>query len=143
MRLGHALLLLPLAACAVQEAPTSSGKARFAEYPELLIAAFESSCTGPAQTFSRPERDLLECREYLPPEPTAAIILNYDGTTKDLPQLVVQFRTRADGTGYLVENSVFLTVPQKSGPPLRVEREDARLSRTLDRLYRRAGGTPV
>ncbi|MFD3189579.1 hypothetical protein ACFMPD_04800 [Sedimentitalea sp. HM32M-2] len=146
MRLASALILaLPgvvLGACGTPDIASSSGKARFAEYPDSLIAALQSTCNGPAQTFRRPTPESVECREYLPPEPTAAIILTYGGIPEDLPQLVIRFRTRADAPGYLVENEVFLNVPQKSGPPLKVRQQDPRLNRELDALYTRAGGVP-
>lgn len=139
------LFLLPLVvltACTTQDVDPPSGRALFASYPEDLFRAFESACGGPAQTFSRPEPDLVECREYLPPEATAALILSYDGTPEDLPELVVQFRTQAADSGYVVENDVFVSVPQKNGQKLVVRREDQQLMRTLDRLYERAGGVP-
>ena len=134
--------LLVLASCAPQDVAVSSGKARFASYPDTLLAAFETACTGPAQQFSRIDDDLVECREYLPPEPTAALILGYNGTTEDLPQLVIRFRTIANATGYLVENDVFVNVPQKSGDPIHVYQKDSRTLRRLDQLYLRAGGIP-
>jgi hypothetical protein len=129
-------------ACAPQQTTPYSGKARFADYPATLFAAFQTACTGPAQSFSRPSPDRVECREYLPPEPTAAIILSFDGTPEDLPQLVIRFTTEAAGDGFLVQNDVFLNVPQKSGAPLAVRRQDPRLERVLDALYRRSGGVP-
>lgn len=138
------LLLLGLVSggCSTQNVVPDNGKARFASYPDSLISAFQSACSGPAQTFTRPSHDAVECREYLPPEPTAAIILTYDGTPEDLPQLVIRFRTRADSPGYVVENEVFLNVPQKNGDPLHVIQRDARLNRVVGKLYKRAGGTP-
>lgn len=142
-------VLVVLGACATQDVAAGSGKARFTEYPETLFAAIESACTDPAQSFSRSTAtqapDMVECREYLPPEPTAAIILKYDGTPRDLPQLVIRFSTQPDGPGstqYLVENDVFLNVPQKTGRPLQVRQIDPRMRRTLDALYLRAGGVP-
>lgn len=131
-----------LAGCATQDAEVLTGKARFPDYPDSLILAFQSACEGPAQTFSRPEPDLVECREYLPPETTGAIILNYGGTIEKLPELVIQFRTSADGSDYLVQNDVFVNVPQKTGKPVRVRQHDVQLTRTLNALYRRAGGVP-
>ncbi len=142
MRLHHFLPIALLGACAAPLAEVSSGKARFASYPDALIQAFESVCDGPAQTFQRPEPDTIECREYLPPDATAAIILNFDGTLENLPELVIRFRTQPDGLQYLVENDVFVRVPQKTGRALLVRRPDARLSRKLDALYLRAGGVP-
>lgn len=142
MRALPALLFTALAACATQDIAPASGKARFTAYPDPLVAAFQAACSSPAQKFRRPEPDLIECREYLPPEPTAALILQYGGTPEDLPQLVVRFRTRRDDPGFLVENDVFLNVPQKSGRALQVRQPDSRFNRKLDDLYRRAGGVP-
>jgi len=140
--LRYLLPIVVLGACATQDVEVSSGKARFTEYPDALIEAFESACEGPAQSFRRPGPDVVECREFLPPQTTAAIILNFDGTPEDLPELVIRFRTQIDAPGYLVENDVFLNVPQKSGRPLQVRKPDHKLSRTLDSLYVRAGGVP-
>ncbi|MEY8831267.1 hypothetical protein AB9K34_23080 [Sedimentitalea sp. XS_ASV28] len=137
------LLAVMLGGCAPQDMGATTAKARFATYPDSLISALQSACEGPAQTFARPTRDSIECREYLPPDPTAAIILTYDGVPDDLPQLVIRFQTRKDATGYLVENDVYLNVPQKSGPPLHVYQRDPRLNRVVAALYRRSGGTPT
>ncbi|MBK0329412.1 hypothetical protein I5535_19240 [Rhodobacteraceae bacterium F11138] len=137
-----ALMGMILAACAPQDMVEASRTARFSEYPDSLLSALERACDGPAQTFSRPSTDTIECRQYLPPRPTAAIILTYDGTPEDLPQLVIQFRTSPDAPGYLVQNQVFLNVPQKSGSVLHVRQQDARLDRELAGLYRRTGGVP-
>lgn len=142
MRRSLALLLVVLGACTTQDVEKAHSKARFASYPTDLLAAFESACTGPAQTFSSPAPDLVECREYLPPEPTAAIILNYDGTPENLPQLVIRFHTTADAPGYVVQNDVYLNVPQKEGNEIQVRHYDTRLHRTLEELYKRAGGVP-
>ncbi len=137
-----ALLSVVVAGCATQDLASYTGKARFAEYPDSLFLALQSACEGKAQEFTRPTSSTVECREYLPPEATASIILTYDGVPEELPQLVIQFQTRADTLGYIVENDVFLDVPQKSGPSLRVRQKDARLDRILNDLYRRAGGVP-
>lgn len=142
MRLIFALLLVAIAGCSPQDVEDSTGKARFTEYPDRLFAAFEASCSTPAQSFSRPSPDLVECREYLPPEHTAALILGFDGTPKDLPQLVVQFSTTADGSDYLVEHDIFMNVPQKSGQNLHLQRDSHSQRRTLVEFYKRSGGKP-
>ena len=53
-----ALILAPLgmvlASCATQDMVASTGKARFADYPDTLISALQAACSGPAQAFSRP-----------------------------------------------------------------------------------------
>lgn len=136
------LLVLAAPACTTQDMVQSTGKARFADYPDSLITALQRACDSPSQTFLRPTLNSVECRELLPPEPTAAIILTYDGTPEDLPELVIHFQTRADGPGFVVENEVFLHVPQKKGPALKVRQSDAGLNRMLDALYTRAGGVP-
>lgn len=136
------LLTVVISTCTTQDIVASNAKARFAAYPDSLVEALESACAGPAQTFLRPTPDSIECREYLPPEPTAAIILTYDGIPSDLPQLVIRFKTQSDTQGYLVENDVYLNVPQKSGAPLHVRQQDPRLNRVVKALYRRAGGVP-
>lgn len=138
----YLLLAVVMIGCETQDMVVSNAKARFTSYPDSLIAALESACTGPAQTFMRPTRDSIECREYLPPEPTAAIILTYNGVTSDLPQLVIRFQTQEDTPGFLVENDVYLNVPQKSGAPLHVRQQDPRLNRVVNALYQRSGGTP-
>ena len=136
------LLAVVVSGCATQDMVASNAKARFSTYPDSLVTALETACEGPAQTFLRPTKDSIECREYLPPEPTAAIILTYDGVPSDLPQLVIRFQTQKDAPGYLVENDVYLNVPQKSGPPLHVRQQDPRLNRVVNALYQRSGGVP-
>ena len=130
------------AACTTQDMVSCNGKARFSEYPDSLFFALKSACDGPAQTFARPSENTVECREYLPPEPTASIILTYDGVPDRLPQLVISFQTEPDSPGYLVENDVYIDVPQKSGPSLQVRQKDARMNRILNDLYRSSGGVP-
>ncbi|SFT83786.1 hypothetical protein [Sedimentitalea nanhaiensis] len=136
------LLGVVVAACSPQDMVETTGKARFADYPDSLLDALEAACDGPAQNFVRPAPDSVECREFLPPKPTAAIILSYDGTPEHLPQLVIRFQTRPDAPGYVVQNQVFLNVPQKHGAPLHVRQDDPKLNRELAELYRRTGGIP-
>ncbi len=133
------------AACAPQHDVVSSGQARFSEFPEPLYAAVQAACAGPAQSFSRPEPGIIECRELLSPDVTAAVILGLDGTIEDLPELVIRFSaTEAlDGIGYMVKNDIFLNVPRKDASTARVGLEDRRMSRTINALYRKAGGTPI
>lgn len=136
-------LIVVLAGCATQDAVLSTGRARFTEFPETLYSAFKASCEGPAQTFRRPERGFAECRELLPPEATAAVILGYDGTIDDLPELVIRFSTTKQSPDFIVENDIFLNVPQKNAKDVQVRMPDPRVSRTIDTLYRRAGGVPI
>ncbi|MBB97352.1 MAG: hypothetical protein CML68_22465 [Rhodobacteraceae bacterium] len=122
----------------------SSGRARFSAFPEPLYAAFRAACEGPAQNYRRPEPGFAECRELLPPDTTAAVILSYDGTLDDLPELVISFTTSEplDGVGFVVQNDIFLNVPRRGAQELQVRLPDERLDRTINALYRKAGGTP-
>lgn len=142
MRLRHTLLLVGLLGCDTQDIAPTTGAARFPDYPTQLFSVLEQACTEPAQSFLRTGPDHVECREFLPPEATAAIILAHDGTPTDLPRLVIRFRGKNDGDAYLVRNEVFLDVPQRTGAPLRIEQHDPRFARRLDALYRRTGGVP-
>ncbi|MAC81342.1 MAG: hypothetical protein CML66_25155 [Rhodobacteraceae bacterium] len=139
-------LIVPMlaAACTTQQDVASTGRARFPDFPEPLYAAFQSACEGPAQSYNRPEKGVAECRELLPPETTAAIIVSYDGTLDKLPELVIRFTTTQppDGAGYLVQNDIYLNVPRRNAGELQGRLPDPRLSQTIDALYRKAGGTP-
>lgn len=141
-RLLPALSLVALAACQPQDVDGPSQRARFADYPDLLFSALESVCSEPSDTFSRPVRDTVECRSYLAPDATAAIIVRYDGRLDALPQLVMQFRARADAPGYLVDYDTYLSVPQKTGAPLRVVQQSPTIAQRLEQVMRRAGGVP-
>lgn len=117
-------------------------QARFTERPTHLFAALEETCTNPADTFLRKGPDLVQCRTFLPPEATAAIILNYDGTIKKLPELVVQLSGQADEESYVLENSYFVNVPQLSGSTVHIRQGDRRVERSMISLMRAAGGVP-
>lgn len=136
------LVILFVAACAPQDIAPSSGKARFSDYPQALFDAFRASCTGPARDFASSGRNSAECRELMPPQITAAFILEYTGVPEDLPRLVIRFRAEAQDDTYLVSNDVFVNVPQQSGGPRQVPFQDPRLRRQLDVLYLNAGGIP-
>ncbi|QBF32116.1 hypothetical protein [Thalassococcus sp. S3] len=145
MKLGYMLFFGALTACAPQDlvsGTTESGSARFSDYPDTLFAAFQAACSGPAHAFSRPARDAVECRELMPPDVTAALIVTYDGTPEDLPRLVIRFDAKRDAPGYLVRNDIFFNVPQREGGALQIRQPDPQLTQRLNRLYRRAGGVP-
>ena len=143
MRAFQITALLILGACAPQKSDNMTYVARFQTYPAQLLAAVKSVCTDPAQTYRRPSRDLAECRQFLEPDLTAAAILQYDGVTQDLPQLVIRFRVVSEGATFLFQTEAFLNVPQKSGPDLHVLFPNAQLDRQLAAIYREAGGVPV
>ncbi len=142
-----ALTVLAVAGCTPinGEADPVDGRteARFTERPDHLFAALEETCTKPADTFVRKSPDQVQCRTFLPPKPTAAIILNYDGTIRDLPELVVQLSGQVDADSYVLENSYFLEVPQLRGPTLQVRQGDRRVERRMISLLRAAGGVPL
>ncbi|MEM7320842.1 MAG: hypothetical protein AAF408_17705 [Pseudomonadota bacterium] len=138
-----ALTFCFLVGCATQDLVAVSPAARFSDYPDDLFAAFEMSCAGPSRSFTQPNANLYECREYMPPGATAAAILEYDGHPEDLPQLVIRFRTSDLNPDVLVKAELFLNVPQKEGLPKRIAPADRRLTAKINRLFAAAGGTPV
>ena len=142
MRRLMALLLAVPGACATQGSTDFSYTARFPEFPGHLYRALEESCSEPAQKYQRFSRNHAECREYLEPEATAAIILSYDGTPEDLPQLIMRFKSWADGQEFLLRTDAYLNVPQKSGGPIHVVFPSGQFNRTLKQLYRLSGGVP-
>jgi len=142
MRPYMPFILAVLAACTTQGSETASHSARFPAYPSDLFSAFEQTCIDPAQTFSRPTRHSRECREYMDPETTAAVILKYDGTTEDLPRLVFRFTAQPDEKEYLVTFDAFVNVPQKSGGPVHVVFVDPAVDRHLASMFRTVGGVP-
>lgn len=135
-------LMMILSACAPQYVGPASGKARFSEFPQPLFDAFRASCVGPTRSFSEPRPNSAECRELMPPDITAAFILEYDGQLQDLPRLVIRFQAEQDAQSYLVRNDIFVNIPQSTGAPRQVPFQDARLRRELDTLYTNAGGVP-
>ena len=142
MRPMMPMLFFVLGACATQYSGESSGTARFPEFPSKLFIALEGTCTQPAQQYVRLSRDVAECREFLEPQATAAIILTYDGTTESLPQLVIRLTARPDGQDYLLTTDAYLNVPQKDQGVINVAFPTHGFERTLKELYRRTGGVP-
>jgi hypothetical protein len=142
MRRLQGLAFVVLGACATQDVDDFSHTARFPTFPSALFAALEQSCADPAQDFSRETQNIAECREYLDPESTAAIILTYDGTPKDLPQLVIRFRAWPDETEYLMRTDMFLDVPQKSSGSVQVAFSTRQFNRKLRERYKLSGGIP-
>ena len=137
------IALAPLiVACTPQDVGPSSRSAQFDQYPKQLFDLFEISCSGPGETFRKVGTHSFECRELLPPETAAFLILNYDGYPQDLPDSVIQLKTTKNQVGFQVDADLFLTVPQKNGTTLRIPVKSQTLDRKLTRLYRVAGGTP-
>jgi hypothetical protein len=142
MQLHKMVPVVVLIGCTTPNVVPTSGSARFSEYPQDLFAAIQASCAGPAQSFSQPTRDSVECAEFMPPEITAAMILNYDGTPEELPRLVIRFSAQKNEPGYLVHNDIFVNVPQKQGADRQVRMPDPKINRRLNMLYKHAGGVP-
>ncbi|WP_109464178.1 hypothetical protein [Albibacillus kandeliae] len=137
-----AALLLTCAACVPQDVAQLEHRARFDSYPTDLFSAFEEVCSQPADKFHRLDRNSVECRSYLSPDATAAMILRYGGTTESLPQLVLRINAQPDDPGYVVVLDAYLNVPQKHGQPVRVKHRDAFFTRKVNDMMRAAGGVP-
>ena len=137
------IALVPLiVACAPQDVGPSSRSAQFDQYPKQLFDLFEISCSGPGETFRKVGTHSFECRELLPPETAAYLILNYDGYPQDLPDSVMRLTSTQTAGGYKVDASLFFNVPQKSGGTVEVPVESKELDRTIAALYRELGGAP-
>lgn len=143
MRRWMPLLFAVLGACTTHSSGSNTYVARFQAYPAEMMAAVKEVCSEPAQIYRRLSRDLAECREFLAPDLTAAAILQYDGTTKKLPQLVLRFSTWQDGQAHLFKTEAYLNVPQKTGGEVHVVFPSPGLDRQIAAAYRSVGGIPV
>lgn len=144
MKLLHLVPLgVLIAACSAQDLPTSSPSAQFSAFPDRLFKTFERSCDGPGETFLKIDANSFECREFLPPDTTAFLILSYDGSPEDLPQSIMRMTSTKTSGGYRVDAQLFFQVPQKSGAPVEVPVESKTLDKALGALYQAMGGSPT
>ncbi|MDQ2088833.1 hypothetical protein [Marimonas arenosa] len=117
--------------------------AYFAEDPAILIDAARSACRNPGETFVQPRPGVTQCRLLLNPEATAAVILQFDGAIRDLPQLVVSMASARAGDGFVVTGCAFLRVPRKDGSVARIAPVDRAVETKLNDMLRAVGGKPV
>lgn len=142
MQLFRVIPALPIiVACTPQQEPDASRSAQFDRYPKELFDAFEISCSGPGETFEKIGNRTFECSEFLPPEATAFLILNYDGYPQDLPQSVMRLTSTRNTDGYRVDASLYFKVPQKTGRTVEVPVESETLDRSISALYQAMGGS--
>lgn len=132
-----------IVACTPQDVPEATRSAQFESYPDRLFKTFETSCSGPGETFRRIGGQIVECSEFLPPDATAYLILTYDGSPEDLPQSVMRLTSTKNAGGYRVDASLFFKVPQKAGVAVEVPVESKTLDRALGALYQAMGGSPA
>ena len=142
IRFSALICLLFVQGCVTQDVAAITQRARFPEYPTTLFDAVEAVCTEPADVFHKPDRNTVECRSYLSPDATAAVMVMYDGTLDELPQMVLRFTTEPQLPEYVVEFGAFLNVPRKDGPDVRVVHRDASVNRRMQQVMTSAGGTP-
>ncbi|WP_299889774.1 hypothetical protein [uncultured Ruegeria sp.] len=131
-----------IVACTPQDVPIASRSAQFESYPQRLFDTFEISCSGPGETFKKIGSRAFECRESLPPDATAYLILTYDGYPKELPQSVMRLTSTRNDAGYLVDANLFFEVPQKTGQTINIPIESKTLDEAISNLYQAAGGSP-
>ncbi|KIC43462.1 hypothetical protein RA27_05680 [Ruegeria sp. ANG-R] len=132
-----------IVSCTSQETPPASRSAQFTGYPQNLFSSFKTDCAGPGDKYVKTATGSFECRETLPPEATAYLILSFDGYPQNLPQIVTRLSSTKNQAGYRVDADMFFLVPQKSGDTLRIPIESEELDRVFSRLYTKYGGTPV
>lgn len=131
-----------ISGCAPQDIENDSASARFASYPTVLMNAVEDVCDDPASSFHQPNRNIAECRIYLPPQETAALILHFDGSPERLPQVVMRFEIKQEGGDYIVSAQGYAEVPQKSGAVVRINGMTSSAKRKLQEVYKAAGAKP-
>ena len=131
-----------IVACAPQDVPIPSRSAQFDSFPQRLFDTFETSCSGPGESFRKTGNQIFECSEFLPPKATAYLILTYDGHPQDLPQSVMRLTSTKTNAGYRVDARVFFHVPQKSGAAVEVPVESKVLNQAISELYQTMGGSP-
>lgn len=117
--------------------------AYFAQDPADLIAAARKACDNPGEEFVQPGPGVAQCRFLLDPPTTAAVILNFDGNIKQLPQLVISLTTARAGDGHLVTGCAFLKVPRKDGRISRIVQKDRTIDAKLRQMLSALGGQPV
>ncbi len=132
-----------IVACTPQFVPPSARSAQFNTFPDRLFETFETQCSGPAEQFEKIGNQVFECRELLPPDTTAFLILNYDGYPQDLPKSVTRMTSTKNALGYRVDAELFFNVPQKDGPDIKVPVESKALEQAFGTLFERMGGSPT
>ncbi|WP_420587019.1 hypothetical protein [Ruegeria sp.] len=132
-----------VAACTPQDVPQPSRSAQFDAFPKRLIDTFETQCAGPGEKFESIGNRVFQCTEFLPPETTAFLILNYDGYPQDLPKSVMRMTTTKNTAGYRVDAELYFNVPQKTGQDVKVPVESKTLDKALSALYQHMGGSPT
>ncbi|MEY8842206.1 hypothetical protein AB9K41_24510, partial [Cribrihabitans sp. XS_ASV171] len=137
-----ALMATLCVGCTPQYVVEPTRRAHFDAFPGLLFRSFEETCTPPDKILTRPGTGIVECNLLMSPEDTAYVILRYDGYPQDLPTLVTRLSASQVADGYLVEVDAYLTVPQKSGPAVRVGFESPSMDRLFTEMLTRAGGEP-
>jgi hypothetical protein len=118
-------------------------RAFFAAYPVRLMGAAVEACSAPGQTLVRPDRDTVICESLPPPQTAAGLILTYDGTIEDLPQMIISFAVAAAEGGYVVTAENYLRIPQRSGAARQVRLRDEPLAREMRRVLESAGGAAL
>lgn len=145
-----AVVLVMLGGCDVP-APGAAGRgiesrttsAYFSDNPAQLFEAARAACKNPGEEFVQPRRGVAQCRLLLDPETTAAVILQFDGSIRDLPQLVVSLSSARAGEGHVVTGCAFLKVPRKDGDVARVVQPDRAIEAKLREMLNAVGGKPV
>jgi len=132
-----------IVACTPQDVPLPTRSAQFDTYPQRLFQTFETQCEGPGEKFEKIGNRVYECTEFLPPDTTAYLILNYDGYPQDLPKSVMRMTTTKNSGGYRVDAELFFSVPQKTGQTVKVPVESKTLDKALSALYQKMGGSPT
>lgn len=146
-----ALGAIGLAACtpvsiyppAIPGTDPGSYRAFYDAFPGALYAAHAEACTPPVEELVRVSRTEVRCELLLPPDVTAGVILEFDGTVEDLPRVVVSLDATRDGEGYIVTVDNYLRVPLQEGGVQLVRQRDAALDQLVGEMFATTGGLPI
>jgi len=145
VRLIVLTLLTGLAGCAAAPVlpPPGAGaqSALFENYPDNLLAAARSACSGPLQTARIQRPDGVICETLPTPEAAAALIIEHNGTVEKLPSYIIRFHVVDDTAGTIVVVDNYIRVPQRDGMVVQVRLEDEGVTQSVRALLAAAGGT--
>lgn len=118
---------------------------RFLPAMVVIVACTPQDMPLPTRSaqFEKVGNRVFECQEFLPPDTTAFLILNYDGYPQDLPKSIMRMTSTKNTTGYRVDAELFFNVPQKQGPAVKVPVESKALDQALGALFQKMGGSPT
>lgn len=92
-----------------------AARASYDVFPSVLFEATAETCSEPQDTLVRPSANEVRCESLLPPDLTAAAIVEFGGNINNLPKSVFGFVAVPNDQGFIVSAIAYLRVPQENG----------------------------